>query len=419
MYYAIPGYNSKESNKEEIELKHNILTGFATAAMLSSVSVPAMNQLFAKPAIHHTAEAATVSEQEFINRAARVAQKAGKRYGIYPSVMIAQAILESDWGHSGLAVQANNLFGIKASNGWNGLSVTLRTREENAKGKSYYITAAFKKYNTLQDSFNDNGSKLRFGVTWQPLRYSGAWLENASTPAAATKALTGTYATDHHYNVSLDKRISAYNLRKYDPKISNQAKSYRVAKNAVTYVWPTDHNLSAKQGRVKKGRTVNVDKTITYYNGSKRLHISGQGWVNGDVLKTKSALPATQIKGKRVVKYLMHRAYVYDYKGRRLKRYGVLKEDSVINTYGTKRIKGRLFYHIGVNRYVAAGNINATLRMLKHNAYVYNGSGNRDNHRLYKKNSALGTYGNPVRIMHQKFYKIGVHQYVKVANFAN
>ena len=58
--------------------------------------------------------AATTDEQaEFLNKAAKQAVRAAKKYGTYPSVMIAQAIVESGWGQSGLAVNANNLFGMK------------------------------------------------------------------------------------------------------------------------------------------------------------------------------------------------------------------------------------------------------------------------------------------------------------------
>lgn len=400
-------------------MKHRILTSFAAAAMLSSITVPAVGKAV-KPAKAQTAQAATLNEQLFLNKAAREAQKAAKKYGIYPSVMIAQAILESNWGQSSLAVQANNLFGMKAGSGWVGASKLANTREESVTGKSYYISAAFRKYNSYEESFEDNGKKIRLGVSWQPLRYSGAWIENASSPAAATKALTGTYATDHKYNQSLDSRIAEYDLTKYDPKISKTAKSYKVAKKAATYAWPTDHSISAKNGSVSKGENVTVDKTITYYNGAKRMHIAGKGWVNSTVFKKHSALPAISQapkNGTKVSKMLMHNAYVYDGKGKRVTGMKKLKEDSVIPTYGTKTIKKKKYYCVGTNQYIAAGNIDGTMRLLKHNAYVYNGSGNRDNNIVEKKGKSIATYGGSVDIVGQRYYKIGVHQYVRVSNF--
>lgn len=401
-------------------MQHRLLTGFAAAALLSAMAVPAMNQLNStRSAQTHEVKAATLNEQLFLNKVAREAQKAAKKYGIYPSVMIAQAILESNWGQSALAVQSNNLFGMKAGSDWLGPTHVANTREENSKGKSYYINAAFRKYSSLAESFADNGKKLRLGVSWQPLRYAGAWIENASTPAAATKALTGTYATDHNYGQSLDARIAEYNLTKYDPKISKLAKSYTVAKNAATYEWPTDHALSAKSGSVKAGQKVNVDKTITYYNREQRMHIAGKGWVNGTVFKKNSALPAISqpAKGKKVVKIIMHNAAVYNRKGKRSSKL-VLKENNPIATYGKKTIKGKKYYRIGKDQYLAAGNIDGTLRSLKRRSFVYNGSGNRDNSLVYKKNSFQATYGKQVTIMGMKYYKVGVNQYIKAANFA-
>lgn len=404
-------------------MKKKLITGFVAAAVLSGTAIPAINNLSNfKTVQSHTVKAATLTatESAFLTKAATQAQKAAKKYGVYPSVMIAQAIVESDWGKSTLATEANNLFGMKAGDDWTGATYSATTREEDSSGKSYYITASFRKYTSYEGSFDDNGKKLRLGVSWQPTRYSGAWIENASSYAAATKALTGTYATDQNYNTNLDQRITQYNLTKYDPTISKTAKSYKVATTAATYTWPTDHSVSTKSGSIKKGETVTVDKTITYYNGSKRMHIAGKGWVNSSVLESKSALPATQAPTNATVvkKNLMHNAYVYDSKGKRLTTVKALKEDSVITTYGTKTINGRKYYQIGKDSYVAAGNIDGTMRLLKRNSYVYNGSGNRDNNLVYKKNRSLATYGSAVKIMGKKYYKIGIGQYVKKSNFA-
>lgn len=407
---------------EEDYMKRKFITGVATATALASAVVPAMSNL---PLINktstHTAEAATLDQNAFLNKAARQAQKASKKYGLYPSVMIAQAILESNWGTSTLATEANNLFGIKGGEDWAGQVYSARTREENKKGKSYYITANFRKYSSFEQSFEDNGNKLRNGVSWQPDRYKGAWIENAANSASATKALTGTYATDHKYDQSLNTRIAQSNLTKYDPKISKESKSYTVKQNAATYAWPTDHSVSAKSNSVKKGENVTVDKTITYYDGSKRMHIAGKGWVNSTVFKKGAALASTQApkaQESQANKQVMHNAYLYNGKGKRVKGTKSLKEYSVVTVYGTKTIKGKKYYKVGEDRYVAAGNIDGTLRVLNHNTYVYNGSGNRDNLIVHKKGETLATYGKSVTIIGKKYYKIGIRQYVKVSNFA-
>ena len=404
--------------EENLTMNRKRISRVATIAALTATAMPLLST-FAKPKeVKAATTAQPVNNQaDFIAQAARQAQKASKTYGLYPSVMIAQAILESGWGQSTLATEANNLFGIKAGTDWTGPIYTVKTREEDASGKSYYINAAFRVYDSYEGSFDDNGQKLRLGVSWQPMRYQGAWLENAATYADATKALTGTYATDHNYDSSLNLRITQYNLTQYDPKISNETKTYTVGENAATYAWPTDHVISTKSGSVAKGEQVTVDKTITYYNGSKRMHIAGKGWVNSTVFAKTSIISQAPKVETKVSKMLMHNAYVYDSNHKRAKGIKMLREDTAINTYGTKTIKGKKYYIIGENQYVAAGNIDGTTRMLSHNSYVYNGSGNRDNETVYKKGGMLATYGSAITIVGQKYYKIGLNQYVKANNF--
>ena len=413
------------SVKEEILfMKKKLITGFSAAVLGAALLMPVTNNLIAtSPAKAETVSATKADETTFLNTAVKQAQKVSKKYGLYPSVMIAQAIVESNWGKSGLAVNANNLFGMKADDSWQGATYSSKTREEDKNGKSYYVTAKFRKYDTYQDSFDDNGQKLRLGVTWQPERYKGAWLENAASYADATKALTGTYATANNYNTILNTRITTSNLTQYDPKISNTSKSYVVKKAGATYAWPTDHSVSAKTDSVAKGDAVTVTKTITFYNGKKRLYIAGKGWVNDTILNMGSALPpASQApKGeKKVNKTLMHNAYVYNSKGKRVKKVKAIKVGNtgkVIATYGTKTINGKKYYRIGENQYIASGNIDGTIRLIKKNAFIYNDYGNRDNKKVIKKGQSIATYGGAISIYGLKYYRVGIHQYIKKGNF--
>ncbi|MGN1272193.1 MAG: SLAP domain-containing protein [Lactobacillus sp.] len=406
-------------------MKKRLLTSIASAVMLTSITTPVVGN-----AINITqsqkVSAATMDEQAaFLNTAAKQAVKAAKKYGTYPSVMIAQAIVESGWGQSGLAVNANNLFGMKADDSWTGATYSSKTREEDKNGKSYYITAKFRKYNTLEESFEDNGKKLREGVSWQPLRYKGTWIENADNYAAATKSLTGTYATDSKYDSSLNARITESNLNKYDPVVTKVAKTYTVSKGGSTYNWPTAPSVARAIGSVKQGEKVTVTKTITFNDGSSRMYIDGKGWIDGSSLGNgkKSSEPITQApKGAtKTQKTLMHNAYVYDKNGKKLagKVFKINDEEGskLINTYGTKTIKGKSYYRVGENEYIAAGNIDGTLKFLKRNSYVYNQYGNRDNSLKRKKNEQVATYGSAVTINGQKYYRIGIRQYIKKANF--
>lgn len=61
---------------------------------------------------------------EFIKSILDGAKSSYNKYGILPSITMAQAILESGWGSSELAVAHNNLFGIKADSRWDGAVAT-------------------------------------------------------------------------------------------------------------------------------------------------------------------------------------------------------------------------------------------------------------------------------------------------------
>ena len=74
-----------------------------------------------------------MNKQAYINRVATALQGMDLK-GLFPSVIIAQAILESSWGESLLAKQYNNHFGMKKGSGtnyggWGGQTVTMKTGE--------------------------------------------------------------------------------------------------------------------------------------------------------------------------------------------------------------------------------------------------------------------------------------------------
>jgi len=82
-------------------MKKRLITGFATAVLASAVVMPVTNNLIANsPVRAEKVSAATAAETAFLNTMSKQAQKVSKKYGLYPSVMIAQAIVESNWGKS-------------------------------------------------------------------------------------------------------------------------------------------------------------------------------------------------------------------------------------------------------------------------------------------------------------------------------
>ena len=152
-------------------------------------------------------------QTQFIQRIAPAAVLIADQYGIYPSVMIAQAALESSWGQSDLATVYNNLMGTKGT--WKGESITVRTRED-VNGESVYINAGFSVYESWGASLYRYGNLMRNGLNWDTEYYHGTWRENTDSYLEATDWLQGRYATDTSYANKLNQTIQTFNLEQYD-----------------------------------------------------------------------------------------------------------------------------------------------------------------------------------------------------------
>lgn len=147
--------------------------------------------------------------QEFLNLAGERARQIAQERDLYASVMLAQAILESNSGRSTLSIGPHyNLFGIKGK--YNGNSVKMKTWEDDGTGKAYYIDADFRVYPSWAASMYDYAALLNSDF------YARVRRSNAPTYQDATAALTGTYATDTAYGQKLNTIIEQYNLTAYD-----------------------------------------------------------------------------------------------------------------------------------------------------------------------------------------------------------
>lgn len=147
------------------------------------------------------------SSQRFIESVAPGAINGWNKYGVLPSVTVAQAIIESGWGRSGLATQAHNLFGIKGS--YNGNSVTMPTREVYG-GRSVYINDAFRAYANNSQSVEDHGSFLYVNSRYHNL------LGDTNYASVARKLQADGYATDPNYANALIRMVQTYGLNQLD-----------------------------------------------------------------------------------------------------------------------------------------------------------------------------------------------------------
>lgn len=148
---------------------------------------------------------------DFIARIAPSAVEEMRRTRIPASLTIAQAILESNWGESKLTQQANNLFGMKGR-GPAG-SVTMPTREY-ISGQWMTVQAAFRAYNTWEESIPDHSTLILNGTRDKPTRYHGVLGEDFRT--ACYEIWRGGYATDPEYPEKLIGLITTYELWKFD-----------------------------------------------------------------------------------------------------------------------------------------------------------------------------------------------------------
>lgn len=134
---------------------------------------------------------------------------------LLPSTVIAQAIHESNWGTSSLAVQANNHFGIKASAPWTGAVFNKNTGEETATGQTIFVDADFRKYASLEAGVKDHGAFLTTG--WRKDHYKVYGVTDAQKVIENLKA--GGYATDSAYVAKCMRYINEYNLTTWDEKV--------------------------------------------------------------------------------------------------------------------------------------------------------------------------------------------------------
>lgn len=151
-----------------------------------------------------------------------------KQSGILASVSLAQFILESGYGKSELAQNANNCFGMKSSlsgnswpgSAWDGHSVyTMKTGEQNTDGSYVTVTADFRKYSSIEDSIADHSAYLLGAMNGRKKRYEG--LAGCTDYKKAVQIIKdGGYATSLDYVQNLCRVIEQWNLTQYDAAAS-------------------------------------------------------------------------------------------------------------------------------------------------------------------------------------------------------
>ncbi|HVX39623.1 MAG TPA: glucosaminidase domain-containing protein [Gemmatimonadaceae bacterium] len=138
-------------------------------------------------------------KQTILQQAVDAAVIAAAQLGDVPPalgpVTVAQFLLESGWGQSGLSKKANNYFGMKARDG--DPAITLPTHEV-VHGQDVTVAAKFRRFDSMADCFAAHAKLLCDAPAYAKARTHG------DDPIAFAHALTGVYATDPQYGAKLE-----------------------------------------------------------------------------------------------------------------------------------------------------------------------------------------------------------------------
>ena len=211
-----------------------------------------------------------------------------KKTGVLASVSLAQFILESGYGKSELAQQANNCFGMKRSlsgntwsgSVWDGKSIYAKSTKEQRSWGTETVTAEFRRYACIEDSIADHSAYLTGARKGSSLRYDGL-KECTDYRKAAQIVRDGGYATSTTYVEKLCSIIEQWQLTKYDADIRPVEEKKPSAK--VPYLIRVSRRINIRKGAaagyaVARQCPIGIYTIVAEVNGYGKLK-SGAGWV--------------------------------------------------------------------------------------------------------------------------------------------
>lgn len=137
------------------------------------------------------------SPEAFVKALWPQAQQAARSLGVNPSVLLAQAALETGWGRSvsqrSDGSSSFNLFNIKADARWDGDRVSVSTLEFR-EGSARREQAQFRAYDSYAESFSDYVDFLKSSARYRPALDSAA-----DSQRFVTELARAGYATDPNY----------------------------------------------------------------------------------------------------------------------------------------------------------------------------------------------------------------------------
>ena len=151
-----------------------------------------------------------MDKEAFIQKVAEKVRKYAPLYGIsVHSPIIAQAIIESGWGKSGLASKYHNYFGLKCGSSWKGKSVNMTTKEEYKVGTMTNIRDNFRVFDDFDDGIRGYFEFINYS------RYAN--LKGVTSPEEYCRRIKADgYATSSKYVDNIMRVIRDNKLTRFD-----------------------------------------------------------------------------------------------------------------------------------------------------------------------------------------------------------
>ena len=228
-----------------------------------------------------TSSQAVVDYDAYIAKAAEAAKASKKAYGVPRAVTIAQSMLESGWGRSGLTTKYNNYFGIKCSAviSPHQKGCVALASYEYVKGKKKKYVSRFRTYTSMSKSFLDHGRLLNYAD-----RYNKAF-KYTNDPDQFIRAVhKAGYATDPNYSTLVINLMRKWNLYRFD------------ARATVPHQNPNNVLIASAAGLAQRSEArIGVPSSVTI---AQAIYHSGSG-KNATATKAKNyfAMTCGKVKG--------------------------------------------------------------------------------------------------------------------------
>lgn len=147
------------------------------------------------------------TREDYIKMAKPIAVSVANEYNLFPSIVLGQSALESNFGKSELSLNYNNYFGIKAKN--DDKKEEMMT-SEFVDGKEIRVKQPFREYNSMKESFKDYGKLISTAPRYKRVMSSQNYRQ------AAYNLQKCGYATDPNYADKIIEIIENYELYKLD-----------------------------------------------------------------------------------------------------------------------------------------------------------------------------------------------------------